>query len=280
MAALKVGFIGGGQMGEAIIRGFLKANIVSSPDHIFVADPWKAQMEKLNNQLKINTGDDNNVVAKNANVIFLAVKPNIVETALKNLLPVLTAEHLIISIAAGVPLSSLEKYLTEADTPKCRVVRVMPNTPCLVGQAASAFSPGTTATEEDRNLVKKLLEAVGVAFEVPENLLDAVTGMSGSGPAFVYMFIEAMSDGGVRNGLPRQMATQMAAQTVAGAAQMVLNGKHPGELKDAVTSPGGTTIEGVAQLENGGMRAAVINAVTGATKRSVELRELSEKAAK
>lgn len=154
---------------------------------------------------------------------------------------------LIISIAAGVTLATLESAL-----PGHRVIRVMPNTPCLVGEAASAFSLGKHATDADRTLVKTLLDAVGLSMEVPETLLDAVTGLSGSGPAYVFQFIEALSDGGVMAGLPRNVAMQLAAQTVKGAAEMVLRtGKHPGELKDGVTSPGGTTIAGVEALEKG-----------------------------
>jgi len=176
-------------------------------------------------------------------------------------------DAVIVSIAAGVTLEALENAM-----PGKRIVRVMPNTPCLVGEAASGFSLGTLATNEDRKLVKKLLDAVGVSVEVPENLLNAVTGLSGSGPAYVFQFIEALSDGGVRAGLPRQVATMLAAQTVKGAAEMVLNtGKHPGELKDGVTSPGGTTIAGVEALEKGGFRASTISAVTAATKRSMQL---------
>ena len=154
---------------------------------------------------------------------------------------------LVISIAAGVTLKTLETAL-----PGQRIVRVMPNTPCLVGEAACGFSLGSLATDADRTLVKTLLDAVGLSMEVPENLLDAVTGLSGSGPAYVFQFIEALSDGGVRAGLPRNVSTLLAAQTVKGAAEMVLRtGKHPGELKDGVTSPGGTTIAGVEALEKG-----------------------------
>eukprot|EP00956_Cyclotella_meneghiniana_P045425 scaffold368165_cov83-Cyclotella_meneghiniana.AAC.6 len=173
----------------------------------------------------------------------------------------------IISIAAGITLETLEKAL-----PGRRVVRVMPNTPCLVGEAACGFALGTLATDEDRTLVKTLLDAVGLSMEVSETLLNAVTGLSGSGPAYVFQFIEALSDGGVRAGLPRNVATMLAAQTVKGAAEMVLStGKHPGQLKDAVTSPGGTTIAGVEALEKGGFRATTISAVTAATKRSMQL---------
>ena len=182
--------------------------------------------------------------------------------------PAVTAKHLIVSIAAGVSLQQLADGLGSDR----RLVRVMPNTPCLVGASASGYAPAATATAEDINLVDRLLNAVGRAFRLPESLLDAVTGLSGSGPAFVYVMIEALSDGGVRVGLPRDVATALAAQTVFGAAKMVLEtGSHPAMLKDMVTSPGGTTIAGLQALENGGVRAALIDAVEAATKRSVEL---------
>ena len=177
------------------------------------------------------------------------------------------AGKLVISIAAGITLKTLDAAL-----PKSRLVRVMPNTPCLVGESASGYSLGPRATEADGALVKQLLESVGRAFVVDEKLLDAVTGLSGSGPAFVYVAIEALSDAGVRMGLPRDVALQLAAQTVRGAATMVLEtGEHPGVLKDRVTSPGGTTIAGLAALESGGFRGTLIAAVEAATRRSIEL---------
>jgi pyrroline-5-carboxylate reductase len=179
-----------------------------------------------------------------------------------------TTNHLLISIAAGVTLAKLESALP----PGARVIRVMPNTPALVGRAASAFALGKCATPADGELARRLLSAVGIAFQVKEPLLDAVTGLSGSGPAYVFQFIEALSDGGVAAGLPRDLATKLAAQTVLGAAKMVLEtGQHPGALKDQVTSPGGTTIEGLHELEKGRMRAIVMSAVRAATEKSKKL---------
>ncbi len=208
-------------------------------------------------------------VATQQDVLFLAVKPQQIAQALGNLRGKVGPGKLVVSIAAGVRLATLAEGLGNTAVP---LVRVMPNTPCLVGQGASAYCLGSHATEEHGRLVKQLLEAVGIAFPVDEKLLDAVTGLSGSGPAFVYVMIEALSDGGVRMGLPRNVATALAAQTVRGAAEMVLRtGEHPGVLKDRVTSPGGTTIAGIQALEAGGLRAALMAAVEAAARRSAEL---------
>jgi pyrroline-5-carboxylate reductase len=186
--------------------------------------------------------------------------------------PMVTADHLVVSVAAGVTIASIVERLG----PAARVVRVMPNTPALIGQGASAYALGPGVGPEDDAVVGAFLTSVGVAVRVAESALDAVTGLSGSGPAFVYLMIEALSDGGVRAGLPRDVATLLAAQTVAGAAQMVREtGLHPGVLKDQVASPGGTTIIGLHALERGGVRGAIIDAVEAATKRSAELAALA-----
>jgi pyrroline-5-carboxylate reductase len=201
-------------------------------------------------------------------VLVLAVKPDQVVSVLAEIRGAFTNEHLLVSIAAGVPLAKLEAGLGAA----ARVIRVMPNTPALVGASASAFALGKSCAATDAELAQKLLSAVGVAFQVKESLLDAVTGLSGSGPAYVYQFIEALSDGGVAAGLPRDIATKLAAQTVLGAAKMVLEtGQHPGALKDQVTSPGGTTIEGIHELEKGKLRGTVMSAVRAATEKSKKL---------
>jgi len=196
--------------------------------------------------------------------MFVAVKPDEVGDLLKEISPGLNEKHLIVSIAAGVTLAKMEASVP----PGTRVVRVMPNTPALVGASASAFALGKAATPEDAQLVTELLSSVGIAYQVKESLLDAVTGLSGSGPAYVYMIIEALSDGGVAAGLPREVATKLAAQTVLGGAKMVLETNlHPGALKDMVTSPGGTTIEGLHELEKAGLRAGLMNAVRAATEK-------------
>jgi pyrroline-5-carboxylate reductase len=187
---------------------------------------------------------------------------------LEELRSLLKPSQLVISIAAGVTLSALSQALGD----RVRLVRVMPNTPCLVGQGASGFAMGRAATQEDAALTMSLLSTVGIAVQVPESLLDAVTGLSGSGPAYAFEMIEALSDGGVFAGLPRDVATRLAAQTLLGAAKMVLaTGQHPGALKDAVASPGGTTIAGLHELERGGLRGTLMNAVVAATRRSQEL---------
>ena len=199
---------------------------------------------------------------------MLAVKPQVLPDVIAGIADKVTADHLIVSIAAGVKIDAIAKLLPAGT----RVVRVMPNTPCLVGAGAAGVSGGPHATHEDVERVRSMFEAVGVAFSVPERLLDAVTGVSGSGPAFAYQVIEAMSDGGVLAGLPRDVATKLAAQTLLGAAKMVLEtGRHPAELKDMVTSPAGTTIAGLHEMERNGVRAALIDAVQAAWLRAEEL---------
>eukprot|EP00669_Euglena_mutabilis_P012501 TRINITY_DN7135_c0_g1_i1.p2 TRINITY_DN7135_c0_g1~~TRINITY_DN7135_c0_g1_i1.p2 ORF type:complete len:283 (+),score=127.02 TRINITY_DN7135_c0_g1_i1:23-850(+) len=272
-----VGFLGCGQMGEALAKGMIANGFVSGGQEIFAFDPWPAQLERLKEELKINICTGNKDVAAKSDIVILAVKPNVVGTVLAELEGTLSKSHLLVSICAGVTLATLSEA-AKAATSGVRVVRVMPNTPCMVGLSASAFAPGANTTPEDGRTVKGLFDSVGLSFEVDEKLLDAVTGLSGSGPAYVYMFIEALADGGVRAGLPRNIAQTLAAQTVKGAAEMVLStGKHPGLLKDAVCSPGGTTIEGVAALEDGGLRAACINAVCNAASRSAALGAAAKK---
>ena len=263
-----IGFIGAGQMARALAAGFVRAGLVQS-SQVCASDPSR---EALDGFLQAVPGarevTNNRSVAEASEVLFLAVKPQQMAAALGELRPTVGPQHLIVSIAAGVKLATIAKELGQP----VRLIRVMPNTPCLVGQSASAYSLGERATADDRKLIADLLEAVGIAFEVEEKLMDAVTGLSGSGPAFVYLVIEALSDGGVRMGLPRHVAASLAAQTVRGAAEMVLStGEHPAVLKDRVASPGGTTIAGLQALEVGKLRAALIAAVEAATRRSIEL---------
>jgi pyrroline-5-carboxylate reductase len=266
-APLKIGFLGAGKMATALARGFINAKLVK-PGQLFAADPFEVARKHFGGETGAKIVVDNLALAKAANVLILATKPDQVPAALAEISGAFTKNHLLISIAAGVTLAKLEAALPAG----ARVIRVMPNTPALVGAGASAFSLGKNASVADGELARKLLSAVGVALPVKETLLDAVTGLSGSGPAYVYQFIEALSDGGVAAGLPRDIATKLAAQTVLGGAKMVLEtGQHPGALKDQVTSPGGTTIEGLHELEKGKLRGVVISAVRAAAEKSKKL---------
>ena len=254
-------------MAAALAKGFVNAGLVS-PDSLIGSDPVPAGREAFSRSVGCETTDSNADLLAKAKVVFLAFKPHQLDEATEAVRDQFDESHLVISILAGVRLAKLDV----ACGGRTRLVRVMPNTPALVGEGACGYALGQAATTEDGELVKRLLSAVGVAYEVNESLIDAVTGLSGSGPAYGYTIIEALSDGGVAAGLPRDIATKLAAQTMLGAAKMVLEtGQHPGELKDMVCSPGGTTIEGVHELEEGGVRSALINAVRAATERAVEL---------
>jgi pyrroline-5-carboxylate reductase len=261
-----IGFIGAGQMARALAGGFVSAGLVK-PENILAADPVAAAGQAFQAAVPgARLVADNASVVSGADIIFLATKPQQIEGAIGEL-AASVAGRLVVSIAAGVRLAKLATAL-----PGARLVRVMPNTPCLVGQSASGYCLGPGATDADGQRVKQLLSAVGLAFEVDETLLDAVTGLSGSGPAFAYVMIEALADGGVRMGLKREVALALAAQTLKGAAQMVLEtGEHPAVLKDRVASPGGTTIAGLEALEAGGLRGTLMAAVEAATRRSIEL---------
>ena len=266
-SALKIGFLGAGKMASALARGFIHAGITTA-DSMIASDPFEGARTAIARDTGIKTTASNREVTQFAGVILLAVKPDQVNEVLAEMRPQLTLKHLLISIAAGVPLARLENALPAG----ARVIRVMPNTPALVGASASAFALGRCATAEDAELTQALFAAVGLAYLVKETLLDAVTGLSGSGPAYAFMIIEALSDGGVAAGLPREIATKLAAQTLLGSARLLLEtGAHPGTLKDMVTSPGGTTIEGLHELEKGGLRAALISAVRAASEKSRRL---------
>jgi pyrroline-5-carboxylate reductase len=262
-----IGFLGAGQMATALARGWLAAGL-AAPESVRAADVVPQARQAFQAATGVEVSPSNAAVAAGSDVLVLAVKPQSMVGVLAELRPLVQPRHLVVSIAAGVTLARLADGLPSGT----RLVRVMPNTPCLVGASASAYAPGPTATDADANLVGRLFDAVGKAYRVPETLLDAVTGLSGSGPAFVYVMIEALADGGVRVGLPRDVALALAAQTVLGSARMVLETKqHPGALKDAVASPGGTTIAGLHALERGGLRAALMDAVEAAARRAAEL---------
>ena len=265
-APLRIGFLGTGKMATALAKGWLKSGLVAA-DQLSGSDPAPAARTAFAQQTGGFVSEKNLDVVLRADALILAVKPQTM-TGLMTEIARGLGDQLIISIVAGVSLTQLQSGLGATR----RIVRVMPNTPALVGSSASAFSGGVSATPADLQVVERLLSSVGRAIETPERLLDAVTGLSGSGPAYAFTMIEALSDGGVRMGLPRDVATMLAAQTLLGAAQMVLEtGLHPGVLKDQVASPGGTTIAGLHALERGGLRAALMNAVEAATLRAAEL---------
>ncbi len=265
--SLTVGFIGSGRMATALALGLIKAEFTSA-DRIIASDVVPVALDRFGVETGARTTHSNQAVVEASEIIFLSVKPHQMASVLSEISPFVSERQLVVSIAAGIKLELIASKLG-LDR---RLVRVMPNTPCLVGASASAFSLGGHATTDDGKLVESLLSTVGIAFRVEEKLLDAVTGLSGSGPAYAYAIIEALSDGGVRVGLPREIATKLAAQTLLGAAKMVLEtGEHPGSLKDAVTSPGGTTIAGLHALEQGGLRGVLMNAVVAATQRAAEL---------
>ena len=264
--AATIAMIGSGQMGEALIGGWLAAKTVP-PEALVATDASAERRDLMKRRFGIRTGTDNRDAASWADVVVLAVKPQILDGVMKELSSAL-AGKLVLSIAAGVTIAHLARLAPKG----VRVVRVMPNTPVLVGDGVSALSFGDGVSDKDQQLTRRLFEAVGRAVVVEEKLMDAVTGLSGSGPAYVFMAIEALADGGVKMGLPRTVADLLAAQTVLGAARMVLEtGEHPAKLKDRVASPGGTTIAGLHRLEQGGVRAALMAAVEAAAKRSEEL---------
>lgn len=266
-AESRIGFLGAGKMATALARGWLTAGLVTA-ERVVASDPLPQARQTFQAETGLHAIENNREVVAASDLLILAVKPQSMPALLAEIRSAVSRGHLLVSIAAGVSLRQLAEGLGSDR----RLVRVMPNTPCLVGASASGYAPGEAATPEDISLVDRLLNAVGRAFRLPEHLLDAVTGLSGSGPAFVYVMIEALSDGGVRVGLPRDVATALAAQTVFGAAKMVLEtGAHPAVLKDMVASPGGTTIAGLHALERGGIRATMMDAVEAATRRSAEL---------
>lgn len=264
LQGVKLGFIGAGAMGGAIIRGLLAKGRVARENLVYY-DPDPASQAKME-KLRVEAAGDNAEVM-HAQVVFLAVKPQLLASVLAEIKGFVQPRHLIISIAAGTTLATLEAAL-----PESRIIRAMPNTPALVGAGMTCLAPGNRATQEDTALALTLFQAVGQAAAVEERLMDAVTGLSGSGPAFVALFIEALADGGVKAGLPRTLAHNMAMQTVLGAAKLCHQEElHPGRLKDLVASPGGTTIEGLHVLESGGFRGLVMSAVAAAAARAKEL---------
>ncbi|MCC2669504.1 MAG: pyrroline-5-carboxylate reductase [Armatimonadetes bacterium] len=259
-------FLGGGVMATAILQSLLDGGLVE-PGQVVVSEPVEARREALS-RLGVRAVATSREAAAGADVVVLAVKPHVVPDVLREARTSLAQAHLVISIAAGVTLAQLES-LAPSGVP---VIRVMPNTPVQVGAGAAALCRGTHASEEHAALVRRIFEAGGRCVEVTEAQIDAVTGLSGSGPAYVCLIVEALADGGVRMGLPRDVALTLAAQTVLGSAKLILEtGDHPAVLKDRVATPGGTTIAGLAALEEAGVRSGLIKAVEAATRRAAEL---------
>ena len=267
LTAKRIAFIGGGNMSESLLAGLLR-NGLTTPERIIVSDPQLPRREVLAARFGVAVSVDNHTAARGADLLLLCVEPQVLDEVLVELTPIVQGQPLVISVAAGYPISRIQHHLKAAT----RVVRAMPNTPSSIGEGVTALSVMSGLPPEDHALVRNLFESVGKTVVVEERLLDAVTGLSGSGPAYVFAMIEALADGGVLMGLPRSTSQLLAAQTVAGAARMVLEqGEHPGVLKDRVASPGGTTIVGLRRLEDGRLRATLMSAVEAATKRSHEL---------
>jgi pyrroline-5-carboxylate reductase len=264
----KLGFIGAGNMGEALLKGLLKTG-AAKPAQLFASARRPERVQELEKTYGIH-GGSNNEVARAADVIVLCVKPQILDQVLRAISPDVGRDKLVISIAAGVPIAAIERRLH----PPMRIVRAMPNTPATVGAAATAISLGEHATDADLATARTIFDSVGLTVQLDESQLDAVTGLSGSGPAYLFLIIEALADAGVKVGLSRRASLQLAAQTVLGSAKLLIeSGQHPGMLKDGVTSPGGTAIAGLHTLEAGGLRNVLMNAVEAATRRSRELGE-------
>ncbi len=263
----RLAFIGGGNMAEALLRGVLAADRIR-PEEIVVTDVRDERLAYLKSTHHVDVSSDNAQAAQQSEVVLLAVKPQVMAQVLDELKGAIGDQQLLISIAAGISTTTIAARFPRP----VRIVRVMPNTPALVLEGVSALARGRHAANQDLETARHFFEAVGKVVVVDESLMDAVTGLSGSGPAYVFLIIEALADAGVKVGLSREVALALAAQTVRGAARLVMEtGKHPAELKDMVASPGGTTIAGLHALEQGGVRAALINAVEVAARRSQEL---------
>lgn len=267
LAAHTIGFIGAGNMAEAMIRGLVRGNHVAAA-HVTASGPRKDRLDELATRYGIGVTTDNRAVAQRGGVVVLSVKPQILDKVLREIGDALVPGTLVVSIAAGVDTATIEQSVGDG----VRVVRAMPNTPALVGAAATAISAGSRASDADVTTARAMFEAVGITVVLDESHLDAVTGLSGSGPAYIFLILEALADAGVKVGLSRRDAQRLAAQTVMGSAKLLLEtDEHPGKLKDMVTSPGGTAIAGLHTLEEGGLRTTLMNAVETATKRAREL---------
>jgi len=267
LAAQTIGFVGAGNMAEALIRGLVQGKHIAATN-IVASAPRRERLDELAKAYGVEVTTENGAVADRCNVVVLSVKPQILDKLLREIGDRLKPGTLVISIAAGVDTATIEQAVSDG----VRVVRAMPNTPALVGAGATAVSAGSRASAADLATARALFDAVGISIELDEGQLDAVTGLSGSGPAYIFLILEALADAGVKVGLARRNAQRLAAQTVMGSAKLLLEtDEHPGKLKDMVTSPGGTAIAGLHTLEEGGLRTTLINAVETATKRAREL---------
>lgn len=267
MLKKKIGFVGSGQMARALAGGFVASQLIGGEQIRFV-NPGDQNANAFLNEIpgseRCQSAEE---LMDQCDLVWLAVKPQIMEAVARPIAKHVRAEQVLVSIAAGVTLPVMADWLGHN-----RIIRVMPNTPCLVGRGVSVFCCGGSITDVDRDSVSKLLGSVGIAKEVPERLMDPITGVSGSGPAFVMTVIEAMADGGVKAGIPRELALELAVETLAGSAELLKQtGKHPAQLRDAVASPAGTTIYGLAALESGGLRSSLIDAVFRSSNRAKKL---------
>jgi pyrroline-5-carboxylate reductase len=264
----RIAFIGAGNMAEAMVKGLLASPLGIKSEDLLMSDIRKDRLDSLNQTYQIRVSTDNPSIVRDADIVVLSVKPQNIKEVLTGIVSEVTEDKLVISIAAGVKIQTIQDLL-KTGVP---VIRTMPNTPALVQAGATALAPGKWASQEDLQIAKTIFDAVGLTVIVEEKLLDVVTGLSGSGPAYVFLFINALADGGVKMGLPKEVALKLVAQTVLGAARLVLEtGDHPAKLKDMVTSPGGTTIAGIHALEKGGLEGTLMDAVEAATLRSIEL---------
>ncbi len=272
----KIGFIGAGNMAEAVIKGLLSAEFLE-PKSVWATDVRPERLDAIHSEYKIKVTADNREVAKKCDILLLAVKPQNMKEVCHGIHDLVTDKKLIISVAAGVAISSIENFFQLGKKKKIKVIRTMPNTPAVVQEGVTALSAGKHVKKSEMQVAHRIFEAIGKTVDVDETHLNAVTGLSGSGPAYIFTIIEALSDAGVKVGLSREVSDVLALQTVVGSARMVQEtGMHPGELKSMVTSPGGTTIYGVHALEKGGIRSILMNAVEQATQRSQELGQTAE----
>ncbi len=264
-----VGIIGGGNMGEALIAGLTQSGLLTAKE-VFFFEPRADRSQFLQHKFGVGSMKDNRQLINQAKTVILAVKPQSIPEVMEEIAPLARPNHLIISICAGVSLDYLQSFFNFP----MRLIRAMPNTPALIQKGATALAPSAKAKPEDISAAEKIFQALGTTVIVKEVQMDAVTGLSGSGPAYIFAVIEALAAGGVKEGLPQDVALALTTQTVLGAASLIqVTGKHPAALRDQVSTPGGTTMAGLYALEEGGLRLALMNAVIAATRRSRELGE-------